>query len=131
MSHLLVHFMAIVTVFISWRLNFYGVEGLILRQFPLWAFTLFPCWDASGCISCRGHCFLGLFFEVLTSTLQTPSHLLHASVILRDQVCPSTNKGGCFVTHPLFVVYKPDPLDHTAHLNPPPSLSIAMSIFVQ
>ena len=35
------------------------------------------------------------------------------------QVCPNSNKSVCFVTHPLFAIYKPDPLDPTAHLSPP------------
>ena len=50
-----------------------------------------------------------------------PSHLLHDSAMIRDQVCPSSNKGGCFLTHPLFAIYKPDPLARTAYLRPPPS----------
>ena len=61
----------------------------------------------------------------------TPSHFLHVSAILRDEVCPSSNKGGCFVTHPLCAVYRPDPLDRTAHLSPPPSCRLATSFFVR
>ena len=60
-----------------------------------------------------------------------PSHLLHEPVILKDQVCPGSNKDECFVTHPLFVIYKPDPLDHAACLSPPPSCRLATSIIVQ
>ena len=44
-----------------------------------------------------------------------PSHLLHESAMIRDQVCSSSNKGGCLITHPLFAIYKPDPFDRTAH----------------
>ena len=59
------------------------------------------------------------------------SPLLHESAILRDQVCPSSNKEGSFVTHPLFVIYKPDALDCTAHLSPPPSRRLSTSVIVQ
>ena len=50
-----------------------------------------------------------------------PSRLLHESAMRRDQVSPSSNKGGCFITHPLLALYKPDPFSCTAHLSPPPS----------
>ena len=60
-----------------------------------------------------------------------PYHLLHGSAMIRDQVCSSSNKGGCLLTHPLFVIYKPDPVDRTAHLSPPPSRRLSISIFVQ
>ena len=68
---------------------------------------------------------------LLTLILWTPSHLLHESDILRDQVCPSSNKRGCFDMHPLFAAYKFHPLDHTAHLSPPPSCRLATGVFVQ
>ena len=107
----------------------------------MWAFPLFPCRDVA--ISsplpvaslldalCRALCFWMFIFEILTWMLQMPSHLPHESTILRDQVCHSSNKGGCFVTHTLFAIYKPVPLDCTAHLSPPPSRSLATSIFAQ
>ena len=45
--------------------------------------------------------------------------------IWRDQVCPINNKGGFLITHPLFVIYKPDPFSLTAHLrHPPPPPSV-------
>ena len=47
-----------------------------------------------------------------------PSLLLHESAMRRDQVRPSSNKGGCLITH-LFAIYKPDPFGRTAHLSPP------------
>ena len=50
-----------------------------------------------------------------------PSHLLHELAMRRDQVCPSSNKGGCLLTHPLFAICKPDTFDRTAHLSPLPS----------
>ena len=55
----------------------------------------------------------------LTQILCSPSHLLHKSAMIRDQVCPSSNKEGCLLTH-LFAIYKPDPLVCTAHLSPHP-----------
>ena len=51
---------------------------------------------------------LGLV-EVLARMQLTPSLLLHESDVLRDQVCPSSKKEGCFITQPLFAIYKPDP----------------------
>ena len=69
--------------------------------------------------------------EVLARMQWTPSHSLHESALLRDQVCLSNNKEGGFITHPLFAIYKLDPLDHTAHLSPPPSRRLATSIIIQ
>ena len=99
------HFLAVVTVFISCRLNFYG-----------WALSLASFWG---------------LVEVLARILWTPSHLLHESAMIRDQVCPSSNDEGCLLTHPLFAIYKPDPLACAAHLRPPPSRRLSTSIFVQ
>ena len=48
----------------------------------------------------------------------------------RGQVCPSSNKGVCLLTHPLFAIYIPDTFDRTAHLSPPPSRRFSTSIFV-
>ena len=45
-----------------------------------------------------------------------PSHLLHESAMIRDQVCSSSNKGGCLLTHTL-AICKPDPLAYTGHLH--------------
>ena len=50
---------------------------------------------------------------------------------MRDQVCPSSNKGGCLLTHPHFVICKPDLFDHTADLTLPPSHRLSASISVQ
>ena len=69
--------------------------------------------------------------EVLVRILRTPSHLLYESAMIRDQVCFISNKGGCLLTHPLYAIYKPDPLARTAHLRPPPSRRLSMRIFVQ
>ena len=60
-----------------------------------------------------------------------PSYLLHEPAMTRDQVCPSSNKEGCLLAHPLFAIYKPDPLACTAHLRPPPSRRLSISILVQ
>ena len=68
---------------------------------------------------------------LLTLISWTPSHLLHESAILRDQACPISNKGGCFDIHVLFVIYKPDLLDQTAHFRPPPSHRLATNVFIQ
>ena len=68
-------------------------------------------------------------FEVLARILRTTSQLLHDSAMRRDQVCPSSNKARCFITHPLFTIYKPDPLAYIAHLSPPPSRRLSMSMF--
>ena len=68
--------------------------------------------------------------EVLARIPWTPSHLLHESAVIRDQVCLSSNKERCLLTHPLFEIYKPDPLARTAHLRPPPSCRLSTSIIV-
>ena len=51
--------------------------------------------------------------------------------MMKDQVCPSSNNEGCLFTHPLFVIYKPDPFDRTARHGPPLSHRLSTSIFVQ
>ena len=38
--------------------------------------------------------------EVLARILWMPSLLLHESAMIRDHICPSSNKGGCLLTHP-------------------------------
>ena len=48
-----------------------------------------------------------------------------SQAIRRDQVFPSSNKGGCFISHPLFAMYKPDAFGLTAHLRPLPSLRLS------
>ena len=67
--------------------------------------------------------------RILTQGLRTPSHLLHESAMRRDQICPSSNKEGCLITHPLFAIYKPDPFDRTAQFSPPPSHRLFTSSF--
>ena len=82
----------------------------------------------------EGLCLWALLWglvKVATQILWMPSHLLHESAMIRDQVCPSSNKEGCLLTHPLFAIYKPDPLSHTAHLKPPPSRRLSMNMFVK
>ena len=69
--------------------------------------------------------------EVLVRILWMPSHLLYESAMIKDQVCPNSNKERCLLTHPFFVIYKPDPLAHTALIRPPPSRRISTSSFVQ
>ena len=99
--------------------------------FPLDGFPFVPLPGCSrtyylayvGCTAaghlCHWHWWdlLGVFID---SDPLDASHLLHESAILRDQVCPGSNKGGCFDTLPLFAIYKPDPFDHTAHFSPNP-----------
>ena len=117
---------------ISWRLNFLWTIGDSPLSVPL---VGLPFVFLSGCSIAAGWAlplaWLGVFTEILTRILWTPSHLLHESAVLRDQVYSSSNKGGCFVIHPLFTIYKLDPLDHSAHFIPPPSCRLATSIIVQ
>ena len=52
------------------------------------------------------------------------SHWVHPSfcmsqAIRKDQVCPSSNKGGCLIPHPLLAIYIRDLICLTAHLRPP------------
>ena len=60
-----------------------------------------------------------------------PSLLLHKSAVRRDQVFLSSNEGGCLITYPPFVIYKPDPYSLNVHLRLAPSHWLCMSIFVQ
>ena len=69
--------------------------------------------------------------EIVARILWKPSHLLHESAMIRAQVCPNSYKEGCLLKHPLFAIYKPDPLACTTHLRPPPSRRLSTSIFVQ
>ena len=117
-------------------------QGLVLQL----SFVGLPCVPLSGyshlslssyttgCTTSRWALSLALLWglvEVLAQILWTPSHLLHESSLIRDHVCPSSNKEGCLLTHPLFVICKHDPLAHTAHLKPPPSHRLSTSIFIQ
>ena len=71
--------------------------------------------------------FFGVHLRILVWSHCTPSLLLHQSAMRRDQVCRSSNKGGCLIKLP-FSIYKPDPFDHTAYLIPPLSRRLSTSL---
>ena len=133
--------MTIVTVFISWKLIFYGLLGLVLQlsyvHLPCVPVSCYYRLSPSSFLLIVPHLnrlclllnFIGVCSRRQNQSLWTPSHLLHKWAMRRDQVCPSNNKGGCFSTHLPFAIYKPDPFDGTAHLSPAPSWRLSMSSF--
>ena len=105
-------FLAVVTLSIFWRLNFIDCRGLVLQLccvgLPCVPLSGHSCLSLSryttGCTTCGWALSLASLwgcFKVLARILWMPSHLLHESAILRDQVCPSSNKEGCLLAHPL------------------------------
>ena len=81
-------------------------------------------------VTCKAYLGSGPWGNWLRGCGRHPTFCM-SQAIRRDQVCLSSNKGGCFISHPLFAIYKPDPFGLTANLRPPPSRSLSMSRIVQ